>query len=198
MLASARRDGVALTAETCPHYLILCAEEIADGATFSKASPPVREAANRELLWDGLRSGTIDLVASDHSPAAPAMKHPDTGDFSAAWGGISSLQISLPLTWTAARDRGISLAEVACWMSLRPAELAGLHWKGRIAPGCDADFCILAPDEQFVVDPAALRHRHAVTPYAGRILTGAVRATVLRGELVAGQPRGKLLSRAAP
>jgi allantoinase len=198
MIAASRRDGAALTAETCPHYLFLCAEEIADGATTAKASPPVREAANRELLWDGLHAGTIDLVASDHSPSTPAMKHLDTGDFAAAWGGISSLQIALPLTWTAARGRGISLAEVAAWMSSRPAKLAGLDTKGRIAPGCDADFCILAPDEPFVVDPASLRHRQAVSPYAGRTLTGTVRATLLRGERAGvGLPRGRLLSRAA-
>jgi len=198
MIAAARRDGAALTAETCPHYLFLCAEEIADGATSCKASPPVREAANRELLWEGLRSGTIDLVASDHSPATPAMKHVDTGDFAAAWGGISSLQIALPLTWTAARSRGISLAEMTGWMSSGPAQLAGLDRKGRIAPGCDADFCILAPDEPFVVDPAALRHRQPVSPYAGRTLTGTVRASLLRGKLTgAGRPGGQLVSRTA-
>jgi allantoinase len=198
MIAAARRDGAALTVETCPHYLFLCAEEIADGATPAKASPPVREASNRELLWEGLRSGTIDLVASDHSPATPAMKHLDTGDFAAAWGGISSLQIALPLTWTAARARGISLAEVADWMASRPAQLAGLATKGRIAPGCDADFCILAPDEPFVVDPVGLRHRQPVSPYAGRTLTGTVRASVLRGELTdARRPRGQIVSRTA-
>ncbi len=197
MLASARRDSVAITVETCPHYLVLCAEEIEDGATSCKASPPVREAANRELLWDGMRRGTIDLVASDHSPATPAMKQLDTGDFAAAWGGISSLQIGLPVTWTAARDRGISLARVAGWMSSRPARLAGLDRKGRIAPGCDADFCILAPDEPFVVDPAALRHKQPVSPYAGRTVTGTVRATILRGELAGvGCPRGELVLRA--
>jgi allantoinase len=198
MIAAARRDGAALSAETCPHYLYLCAEEIADGATVAKASPPVREAANRELLWEGLRTGTIDLVASDHSPATPAMKHLDTGDFAAAWGGISSLQIALSLTWTAARSRGISLAEVSWWMSSRPAQLAGLDKKGRIDAGWDADFCILAPDEPFVVDPAALRHRQPVSPYTGRALTGKVRATLLRGELTgAGRPRGQLVSRTA-
>jgi allantoinase len=198
MIAAARRDGAALTAETCPHYLTLCAEEIADGATPAKASPPVREAANRELLWEGLHAGTIDLVASDHSPSTPAMKHLDTGDFAAAWGGISSLQIALPLTWTAARSRGIPLGQVAAWMSSRPAQLAGLDAKGRIAPGFDADFCILAPDQPFFVDPAALRHRQPVSPYAGRTLTGTVRATLLRGERTCdGRPSGRLLSRAA-
>jgi allantoinase len=199
VIAAARRDGVAVTAETCPHYLVMCAEEIADGATAAKASPPVREAANRELLWEGLRSGTIDLVASDHSPATPAMKHLDSGDFAAAWGGISSLQIGLPLTWTAARDRGISLSQVVGWMSTLPAKLAALDRKGRIATGRDADFCILAPDEPFVVDPAALGHRQPVSPYAGRTLTGTVRATLLRGELAgAGPPQGELVSRADP
>jgi allantoinase len=197
-IAAGRRDGIAVTAETCPHYLVLAAEEIPDGATPAKASPPVREAANRELLWDGLRRGTIDMVASDHSPATPAMKELGIGDFAAAWGGISSLQLALPLTWTAARQRGISLATVAGWMSLRPARLAGLDGKGRIAPGCDADFCILAPDEQFQVDTAVLQHRHPLTPYAGRTLTGVVRASVLRGELAGhGRPRGALLSRGA-
>jgi allantoinase len=126
------------------------------------------------------------------------MKHLGTGDFAAAWGGISSLQIALPLTWTAARSRGIPLGQVAAWMSSRPAQLAGLDAKGRIAPGFDADFCILAPDQPFVVDPAALRHRQPVSPYAGRTLTGTVRATLLRGERTCdGPPRGRLLARAA-
>jgi allantoinase len=197
-IAAARRDGIAVTAETCPHYLVLASEEIPDGATQAKASPPVREAANRELLWAGLRDGTIDLVASDHSPATPAMKELDTGDFTAAWGGVCSLQLALPLTWTGARRRGIPLADVATWMSARPARLAGLDHKGRIAPGCDADFCILAPDEPFDVDHAVLRHRHPLTPYAGHALTGVVRASLLRGEPAgAGRPSGALLSRAA-
>src|SRR5215469_5437886 len=141
MIASARRDGVALTTETCPHYLILGAEEIADGATACKCSPPVREGANRELLWSGLRDGTLDFVVSDHSPSTPEMKEMATGDFGAAWGGISSLQLGLPLVWTAARRRGFSLRDVARWMSQGPARLAGLQKKGRVAVGYDADFC---------------------------------------------------------
>jgi allantoinase len=196
MIASARRDGVPVTAETCPHYLTLCAEEIANGATACKCSPPVREAANRELLWKGLKSRVIDLVVSDHSPCTPAMKELDSGDFGAAWGGISSLQVGLPVVWTDARRRGFSIADVATWMSERPARLAGLHRKGRVAPGFDADFCVFAPDESFVVDPARLHHRHPVTPYVGRILTGVVRETMLRGELTDPmRPRGQLLVR---
>jgi len=196
MIASARRDGVALTAETCPHYLTLTAEEIPDGATAFKCSPPIREEANRELLWNGLRDGVLDLVVSDHSPATAAMKEVASGDFSAAWGGISSLQLGLPLIWTVARGRGLSLGDLARWMSARPARLAGLRRKGRIAVGSDADFCLFAPDESFVVDPDDIHHRHPVTPYPGRTLTGVVRGTILRGEPVdPGRPRGQLLSR---
>jgi allantoinase len=194
MIASARRDGVALTAETCPHYLILAAEEIAEGATACKCSPPVREGANRGLLWSGLRDGTLDFVVSDHSPATPEMKDVASGDFGAAWGGISSLQLGLPLTWTAARRRGFSLPDVAGWMSAGPARLAGLRKKGQIAVGLDADFCVFAPDETFTVDQHDIRHRHRLTPYTGRKLDGVVRATFLRGEPADGSaPRGQLL-----
>ena len=169
---------------------------MADGATACKASPPVREAANRELLWDGLRVGVLDLVVSDHPPATAAMKQTDTGDFGTAWGGISSLQLGLPLIWISARRKGFSLADVATWMSRRPAQLAGLPSKGRIAPGYDADFCIFAPDDPFLVDPAMIRHKHPLTPYADRTLTGAVSASILRGELIdLARPRGELLRR---
>jgi allantoinase len=196
MIASARREGVPVTVETCPHYLALTAEEIADGATACKCSPPIREAANRELLWDGLRDGVLDLVVSDHSPSTAAMKELGSGDFGAAWGGISSLQLGLPVVWTQARHRGFTLGDVAVWMAERPARLAGLSGKGRIAPGYDADFCVFAPDESFTVDPARLYHRHPVTPYAGHRLRGVVRGTILRGEPVeAAHPRGRLLGR---
>jgi allantoinase len=199
MIAAARRDAVALTAETCPHYLTLAAEEIPDGATVVKCSPPIREAANRELLWEGLRDMVLGLVVSDHSPCTAAMKELGSGDFGAAWGGISSLQLGLPLVWTAARRRGFSLSEVAAWMSTRPARLAGLRHKGQIAPGRDADFCLFAPDESFVVDPGHIHHRHPLTPYAGRELDGVVRGTILRGEPAdPDRPRGRLLTRDGP
>jgi allantoinase len=198
MIASARRDGVAVTAESCPHYLTLIAEEIADGATAFKCSPPIREEANRELLWGGLRNGVLDLIVSDHSPATADMKELAGGDFGAAWGGISSLQFGLPLIWTAARRRGFSLCDVARWMSAGPARLAGLRNKGRIEVGYDADFCVFAPDESFTVDPGDSHHRHPVTPYEGRALDGAVRGTILRGELIdPARMRGQLLRRDA-
>jgi allantoinase len=196
MLASARRDGVAVSVETCPHYLTFEAEAIADGATQFKCCPPIREAGNREQLWRGLAEGVIELVVSDHSPCTPELKRLDIGDFGVAWGGIASLQLSLPAVWTAARARGHRLADLARWMAEGPAELAGLRGKGRIALGADADLCVFAPDATFLVDPARLHHRHPVTPYAGRPLAGVVRSTWLRGLQVTGDdPRGRLLTR---
>ena len=195
MIASARREGVRITAETCPHYLTLTAEEIGDGQTTAKCSPPVREAANRELLWTGLRDHVLDQIVSDHSPCTTPMKA--AGDWDQAWGGVSSLQLGLPVVWTQARRRGIGLAQVAAWMAAAPARLAGLTAKGRIAPGYDADLCVLAPDQSFMVDPARLHHKHpATTPYTGRTLHGVVRTTILRGQVIdPSQPRGELLIR---
>jgi len=197
MIATARRDGVRISAETCPHYLCLSAEEIPAGATQFKCCPPIREADNREALWAGLRAGIIDCVVSDHSPSPPELKLLDAGDFGAAWGGISSIQVALPAVWTAARERGIPLDDVVRWMAAAPARLAGLARKGVLAEGSDADLCVFAPDETFTVDPAALHHRHPVTPYAGRTLAGMVRSTWLRGTRVEDVARGHLLRRGA-
>jgi allantoinase len=192
-LRAAVADGVRITAETCPHYLALTAEEVPDGATQFKCCPPVRDAANRDALWAGLADGTLTCVVSDHSPCPPELKRFDTGDFATAWGGLSSLQISLPVVWTAAAARGVPLATVTDWMARRPALLVGLAGKGAIAVGYDADLVAFAPDESFVVDPARLAHRSPVSAYAGRTLRGMVRTTWLRGVPVAGQPRGRLL-----
>jgi allantoinase len=196
LIVAARREGLAVTAETCPHYLALAAEDIPDGATQFKCCPPIRERANRELLWAALSDGAIDCVVSDHSPCPPELKQLERGDFAAAWGGISSLQLALPVVWTQARARGHSLADVARWMAARPAEIAGLSGKGRIAPGQDADLVTLAPEECFVVERAMLHHRHRLTPYAGQTLRGVVRRTWLRGTPVSGhRPAGQLLAR---
>ncbi|WP_308013893.1 allantoinase AllB [Streptantibioticus parmotrematis] len=200
LIAAARREGVRITVESCPHYLTLKAEEIPEGATEFKCCPPIREAGNQDALWGGLADGTIDCVVSDHSPSTADLKNFDTGDFGTAWGGISSLQLGLPAMWTEARRRGHTLADVVRWMSTAPAALAGLPAKGAIEAGRDADFAVLAPDETFTVDPVALHHRNRVTAYAGRTLTGVVRATWLRGRLIADHgvttsPAGRLLQR---
>lgn len=195
-IADARRAGVRLSVETCPHYLTLTAEEVPAGATAFKCCPPIREAANRDALWRGLQSGAIDFIVSDHSPAPAELKYAGHGDFVEAWGGIASLQLGLPLVWSGARERGIPLEQVVEWMSGVPARRVGLTEKGRIAEGAAADLAVFAPDETFTVEASALEHRHAVCPYDGRELSGVVRATLLAGHPVdRAAARGRLLRR---
>lgn len=200
MINSAREDGVKITVETCPHYLTLTAEEIADGATQYKCCPPIRESANQDRLWQGLKDGIIDMIVSDHSPCTADLKRFDDGDFQAAWGGISSVQLGIAAIWTEGLKRGVSLYEVVNWMSTRPAALAGLHKKGSIAVGKDADFAEFFPGQSFTVNPTKLFHKNAVTPYAGKTLQGMVARTWLRGKLIYElgehtQPQGKPLVR---
>lgn len=202
MLRRARAEGLPVSVETCPHYLVLAAEDIGDGRTDCKCAPPIRESINNDALWDALEAGVIDLVASDHSPCPPEMKLLESGDFLRAWGGIASLELGLPLMWTAARRRGHGPERLAQWMAAAPAKLAGLDdRKGRLAPGCDADFVVWDPEASFRVDPARLHQRHPVTPYAGRELQGVVRETWLRGRQVfdgasfAEPPAGRLILR---
>ncbi|MGH7131762.1 MAG: allantoinase AllB [Phycisphaerales bacterium] len=192
VVRAAKREGLMLTAETCPHYLSLTAEEIADGATIFKCAPPIRERAVREALWSGLRDSALDLIASDHSPCPPELKLMPEGDFAGAWGGISSLQLALPVVWTEASRRGFTLADVARWMCRGPARLAGLEgMKGGITPGCDADLVAFDPGAEFVVGGAELEHRHKATPYDGRMLRGVVLRTWLRGRVVFDAERGR-------
>jgi allantoinase len=187
LVRNAQHQGLPLTVETCPHYLTFAAEEIPEGATEYKCAPPIREGVEREALWSALLNGDINLVASDHSPCLPSMKE-SGGDFFSAWGGIASLQLSLPAVWTGARARGAPPARIAEWMSAAPARLTGLSGrKGLLAAGHDADIVIWDPEESFVVDPATLLHRHLLTPYAGRRLFGVVRATYAGGHLAFGR-----------
>ena len=197
VLARIRTEGLRISVETCPHYLSLAAQDIPDGATQTKCAPPVRGRANRELLWSALGDGRIDLVASDHSPAPPAVKALDTGDFGAAWGGIAGVQTALPVVWTEASARGYGVGDLARWQSERPAALAGLVGKGSIAVGNDADLVVWDPDAWATVDEAALAQRHPISPWHGRRLRGVVHTTYLRGAAVDldGAPRGALLRR---
>jgi allantoinase len=196
LLGAAKAEGLSFTAETCPHYLAFAAEDVPAGATEFKCCPPIRERANRERLWDALDAGVLDMIVSDHSPCPPEMKKREEGDFLAAWGGIASLQLRLPIVWTEARARGHSIERVAEWVAAAPARLVGLdERKGAIRKDCDADFVIFRPDEQFRVEPAMLHHRHKLTPYAGRTLSGVVEATFLRGAAI--YERGNFKSEAA-
>jgi allantoinase len=197
MLHAARADGLPITVETCPHYLSFDAEAVGEGATQFKCCPPIREADNRERLWQALAAGDIDCVVSDHSPCTAELKRLDVGDFGLAWGGVSSLQLGLPAVWTEARARGHDLSDVVRWMAEQPARMAGLRRKGRLTVGADADFCVFAPGESAIVDVARLEHRNPVTPYAGRRLDGVVRSTWLRGARIDldEEPRGRFLTR---
>jgi allantoinase len=197
-LQAARSEGLMVSVETCPHYLHLSAETIANGATLCKCAPPIRGRENCERLWQGLRDGTIDLVVTDHSPCPPAMKRLAEGNFQTAWGGISSLSLALPLMWTEASRRGFTLLGLARWMAAAPARLAGCDTrKGRIATGCDADFVVFDSDREFVVTEDKLHYRHPVSPYLGETLRGVVKATYLRGNCVfaegqfPGEPGGR-------
>jgi allantoinase len=200
VLRDARAEGLPLTVETCPHYLTLAAEEIPEGATQFKCCPPVRELENREKLWGALESGIIDMVVSDHSPCVPALKLMESGDFMAAWGGISTLQFSLPVLWTQMRGRGLTVDRLSEWMSAAPAALAGLKGKkGTLDVGCDADIVIWNPDSEFKIHSDSIIFRNKITPYVGTHLAGTVEATFLRGNKIFehgeffGRPQGKFL-----
>ncbi len=194
-LRDARAAGVDVSVETCPHYLTFDAEHIADGATELKCCPPIRDAANRAALWAALAAGDLDFVVSDHSPCTADLKARGGGDFGMAWGGIASVELGLPVVWTAARARSHSPADVVRWMATAPADRVGLSHKGRIVAGADADLVRFAPEEEFVVDVAKLHHRNPISAYAGRRLTGVVRETWLRGRPLGDAPAGKLLKR---
>ncbi|MGQ0714260.1 MAG: allantoinase AllB [Gemmatimonadaceae bacterium] len=200
ILHAARREGLSITAETCPHYLVLAAESIADGATHFKCAPPIRERAHRDALWRALRAGDLDMIASDHSPCPPALKLSDEGNCLRAWGGIASVQLALSAVWTCAPVHGASVVDVARWMSEQPARTVDLTArKGAIVPGGDADFVVWEPESAFTVDARTLEHRHKLTPYDGMRLRGVVRETWLRGDRVFDRgdfpapPRGELL-----
>lgn len=185
MLRTAKQAGAKLTVETCPHYLHFAAEDIAEGATEFKCCPPIRERENLEQLWAALADGTIDMVVSDHSPCPPEMKLREQGDFMQAWGGISSLQLRLPVMWTEGRARGFDVSQLAEWLCHAPARQVGLgHRKGSISVGTDADLVIWNPDREFHVAPELIQHRHKLTPYAGEVLRGVVEKTFLRGQMV--------------
>ena len=185
VLREARRDGVRVTAETCPHYLFFRAEQIPDGGTVFKCCPPIRGEEDQDALWQALAEGVIDCVVSDHSPCTDELKYARDGDFGRAWGGIAGLQLRLPVLWSTAAARGYDLAELVHWAAEAPAQLAGLdHRKGSIEPGMDADLIAFAPDARFTVQVEGLRHRNLLSPYIGEEMTGVVRRVWLRGEPV--------------
>ncbi|AND16654.1 allantoinase AllB [Rathayibacter tritici] len=198
LLREAKAEGLRITAETCPHYLTFDAGWIPDGGTQYKCCPPIRDERNRELLWKGLLDGTIDIIASDHSPATAELKVAAGGDFGVAWGGISGLELSFRAVWTGARERGIPLEQVVAWMSTATAAFAGLGQKGLLHAGSDADLVAFDPEAQWRVDVDALAHKNPVSAYEGRVLRGAIAATWVGGRRITpdtAPPVGRLLTR---
>lgn len=183
-IRAARQQALPLTVETCPHYLYFSAEKINDGDTRFKCAPPIREAANNLKLWQALIDGDIDFIATDHSPAPPEMKELSSGNLKEAWGGISSLQFSLPVIWTLAAQRNITLEQISQWMSTAPAKFLGLPNKGVLKEGADADLVIWSPGKKMKVSPANIKFRHKATPYEGEMLSGVVEETWVGGEIV--------------
>jgi allantoinase len=202
MLRAAKSEGLPLSVETCPHYLHFSSDKIPDGQTLFKCAPPIRGRENCEKLWQGLREGVIDLVATDHSPCPPEMKRLSERNFRTAWGGIASLSLALPVMWTDASRRGFTLANIVRLMAEGPARLAGCETrKGRIAKDFDADFVVFDPEAGFTATEAHLHYRHRVSPYLSEKLRGMVKATYLRGNCVfadgnfLGEPGGRELRR---
>lgn len=203
LLQEAKRQGLPVSVETCPHYLYFSAEKLADADPRFKCAPPIRDDMTRKVLWVMLTYGLIDTIGSDHSPCPPAMKHLEPCDWQAAWGGVSSLQLTLSIVWKAASALypSLPLQCLATWLAANPARLCGLSRKGKIAAGMDADLCVWDPNEEWTVVGADLHHRHKVTPYDGVRLRGRVQRTYVRGQLVydsgkfAEAPIGELLRR---
>ncbi|CAL5412219.1 unnamed protein product [Camellia sinensis] len=186
LIKEAKNSGDSITVETCPHYLAFSAEEIHDGDTRFKCAPPIRDAANREKLWGALMDGHIDMLSSDHSPTVPELKLFNDGNFLKAWGGISSLQFVLPVTWSYGRKYGMTLEQLASWWSEKPAKLAGLDLKGAIAIGNHADIVVWEPEVEFDLNdshPTYVKHP-SISAYMGSRLSGKVLATFVRGNLV--------------
>ncbi|GHB69150.1 allantoinase [Psychrosphaera saromensis] len=184
-IEQAKKEGLRFSAETCPHYLTIASETIPDGKTLFKCCPPIRENKNREHLWQAITDGRLDFIVSDHSPCTPELKHIDTGDIEKAWGGISALQFGISLIWTEAKERGFSLVDITRLMSTETAKFAGLDSvKGAIKVGNHADFLVFDPDAEFTITNEMIKHRHNITPYAGRKVTGQVLHTYVRGHHV--------------
>lgn len=198
LFADAKAKGLTnVSVETCPHYLTLDADSIPSGATAFKCAPPIRGRDNQAALWSALRDGTIPMIVSDHSPCEPSLKLLETGNFNKAWGGISSLQLGLPLVFTELRHQALQsgesdeqflgriVRELNQWMSVAPAKFVNFnHRKGRLAVGMDGDLVCFSPETSVLVEQSMIQHKHKLTPYLGRTLYGAVNRTILRGTTV--------------
>jgi allantoinase len=183
-IARAKAEGLKLTAETCPHYILFHEEEIPDAQTIYKCAPPIRDRQNNLALINALADGTLDLIGSDHSPAPPIIKEIDTGNLEKAWGGIAGLQFLLPASYSALSPQ-LAIEKIIPLLTERPAKMVHLdHRKGFIKEGYDADLVLWNPDCLADTDSASIYHRYKISPYADKPLKGKVIKTWVCGEQV--------------
>lgn len=174
-----------LSIETCPQYLALDEEDLIEGGAFAKCDPPVRKREAVEELWKYVLDGTVDMIASDHSPHAFEKKTPEGGNFWTVSEGCTGVQTLLPVVLTEGRKRGLSWERLVRLCCRRPAELFGLSdRKGDIAPGMDADFALVDPDAEWVLRNEDLFYRNQWSPYTGKTFRGKVVKTIVRGTTV--------------
>jgi allantoinase len=182
LAAQARAQGTDVSIETCPHYLFFTEEDVERLGAVAKCAPPLRSAVDQDALWTQLLAGTVDMVASDHSPAPPEMK---TGDYGKAWGGIAGVQSTLAVLI----DRGyhchkLSLERITSLIASDPARRFRIPSKGAIAVGMDADLALVDISRSAQLQAGHLKQRHALSPYIGSTLRGCVVRTIRRGETI--------------
>ncbi len=204
LVAAARHAGQRVSVETCPHYLLLDEEAFARLGPVAKCAPPLRARPAVEGLWRQVLDGTIDCLASDHSPCPPEEKARGAGDVWEAWGGISGVQTLLPLMVSeGVHRRGLPLERLVALTSANAAKIFGLYpRKGSLWPGADADVVILDLDREWTITPEQLRFRHRLSPFLGWRVRGWIDRVLVRGRTVArggeivGAPgHGRLLRR---
>ena len=201
LIQAAKDRGVRVTAETCPHYLLLTDESVGEIGATAKCAPPLRDAARREEMWKRIRAGTIETLGSDHSPAPPEMKM--AKDFFAVWGGISGCQHAFPLALAEMylRSGFDGLPRFSAMTATNVAERFGIgRLKGRIAEGFDADITLVDLQGSLTIAAEQLWYRHAISPYIGSELRAVVKGTWVRGQAVyrndgfLGPVQGRLLT----
>ena len=183
---AARNKGVAITAETCPHYLAFTEDDFERIGPALKCAPPIRDAPTREALWNSLLEGRVDFIGSDHSPCPAADKQKGQDDIWRAWGGIAGIQATLPVLMTdGVQARGLSFERVAHLTATAPAQAFGLYpRKGAIAVGADADLALVDPDQEWTLERGELETRSGISAYLERRFRGRVVRTIVRGKTV--------------
>lgn len=196
MIHEAKLRGLDVSAETCPHYLILNENSLEELGPLAKCAPPLRSPEEQEKLWQVLADGRIELIASDHSPCPPELKLDPELNFFAAWGGISGAQSSLELMFHAGvKVRGLPVTQIAALLAEQPARRFGLdRRKGSIRLGLDADLVLLNPNQSYTLKAEDLLYRHKHSPYAGMTLSCKVAATISRGTVVYTAEQGIIIA----